>query len=66
MNVSNIFPFQIFEEYPKNCTSNRIIQNIPKPKEILLPISVPASSAEEVRQRSPIRNTTMAIKKVWT
>ena len=62
--VSNNLPSQIFEEYPKNWTNNRIAQNIASPKQIRLPKLVCISSFAEVKQRSPIRRSTSAIKNV--
>jgi len=57
-------PFQIFDEYPKNWTYNLTNQNIPRHKEIRLPKVVFESSVDDVRQRTPIRKTTNAMKKV--
>jgi hypothetical protein len=44
---------------------NRTAQNIPMAKLIRLPNVVVTRSVDEVRQRSPIKKTTKAIKKVW-
>jgi len=66
MVVSNDLPLQTFEEYPKNCTNNLVIQKIPRPKEIRLPKLVFRSKSDEVRQRTPIRKTASAIKKECT
>jgi len=35
--VSNNLPFQSFEEYPKNCMYNRMLQNIPNANDIRFP-----------------------------
>jgi hypothetical protein len=64
--VSNILPFQIFEEYPTNWIINLAAQNMPIPKEIRLPKVVLNNSFEEVRHRSPIRKTANAIKNECT
>lgn len=64
--VSNDLPFHVFEEYPKNWTPNRTVQNIPSPSEIRLPKVVFKSSFDDVRQRSPVRKTANAIKNMWT
>lgn len=63
MVVSNVLPFQILAEYPKNCTTNRAVQKIPSPRQIRFPKAVFKSSAEDVRQSRPIKKTTNAIKK---
>jgi hypothetical protein len=60
--VSNTLPFQIFEEYPKNWITSLAPQNMPMPKEILLPSAVFNNSCEDVRHSSPTKKTTNAIK----
>ena len=35
--VSKVFPFQSFDEYPKNWINSRLVQNIPTPVAIFLP-----------------------------
>jgi hypothetical protein len=42
------------------------VQNKPSPSDIFLPRLVSISSAEEVKQSEPIRNTVNAIKNVCT
>jgi hypothetical protein len=64
--VSNNLPLQSFEEYPKNWMYSRIVQNMPNDKDSLFPNCVYKRSVEEVRQRTPIKNTTNAMKKVCT
>jgi hypothetical protein len=41
-----------------------ILQNIPSPRDILLPRLVSINSVEDVRQSKPIRNMAKAIKNV--
>lgn len=64
MEVSKVFRFQSFEEYPKNWINNLIVQNIPKPKVIFFPRLVSKSSLADVKQSKPIRKTVSAIKNV--
>lgn len=66
IKVSKRLPFHSFDEYPKNWISNRIPQKTARPKEIFFPKEVLVSSFAEVKQSSPIKNTTKAIKKVCT
>jgi len=62
--VSINLPFQSAEEYPKNCINNLIDQKIPNPNTIFFPSPVESNSPDEVKHKTPIKNTTKAIKNV--
>lgn len=64
ITVSLDFPFQSAEEYPKNCINNLIDQKTPNPKTIFFPSTVESNSSEDVKHKTPIRNTTKAMKNV--
>jgi len=49
IEVSKVLPFHRAVEYPKNCIKSLILQNIPSPRDILLPRLVSINSVEDVR-----------------
>lgn len=66
MIVSNVFPFQSSEEYPKSWINKRSPQNMDSPSAIFFPIGVVISSCADVKQSNPMSNTKKAMKKVCT
>ena len=53
-------------EYTKNWKNILVDQKIPKPNEILSPNSVVINQSADERNKTQIKKTTRAMKKVWT